>query len=142
MGHVIRLLLGIALVAGSGALSVRAADAPAEKKEESKVPQIAGANPAWDLKSVEEKFTVIKAGIADNGAVYFLLELKEDMKSTPPYRVEFIDAEGVKYLTTAARCDPNTGKKEDRVRLVFHGYFPATDKAVWAKAVTVKVIEE
>jgi hypothetical protein len=144
MRNVIRLILGTALIAGPATLSLRAEDPPADKKGDTKAdsPQVPGVTAKWDLSSVQEKFTVIKAGLTDDGAIYFLLELKEDMKTTPRYLVQFIDSDGVKFAVTYASCQPNSGQKGDKVRLFFTGYAPKNEKATWSKTVLVKVVEQ
>ena len=131
------------LSAGSGA--GRTAFAADEKKEEKKLelPKLPkGSNPKWDFESVEEKFTIIKGGINDNGWVYFLLELKENIASSPSYKVVFTDSDGVKIYTADTSWNPDKGKKGDRVRMAIVGVAPASTKDTWVKAVKVKFVAD
>jgi hypothetical protein len=144
----IRPLAGLALLAitfafaAGGADRRASADEPKEvKKDEKKIelPKLPeGSKPKWDFEALEEKFTIVKGGINDKGSVYFLLELKQDMTSTPRFDVIFLDSDGVKFYKTVASCDPSNGKKGDRVRLIFIGAAPASAKETWIKAVAVR----
>ena len=154
MVRTIRLFAGIAFLATVAlfveSVAVRTASAADDKKEDVKkedkkkedkkieMPKLPeGSNPKWDFEAVEEKFTIVKGGINDNGQVYFLLELKEDMASIPPYNFVFTDSDGVKIYKTYTSCDPNKGKKEDRVRMAIIAADPSR-KDIWVKAVKVK----
>ena len=111
-----------------------------KKLEMPKLPE--GSNPKWDLEAVEEKFTIVKGDVGKDGYVYFLVELKEDMATTPQYEVVFSDSDKVKYSTTVAFCDPAKGKKGDRVRITLAGFQPTERKDLWIKAVKVQFVEE
>jgi hypothetical protein len=117
-------------------------DKKSDKKEEKKkleLPKLPeGSKAKWDFEALEEKFTIIKGGINEIGAVYFLLELKEDMTNIPQCDVNFIDGDKVKFETCGAACTPAKGKKGDRVRLELQNFAPARAKDVWLKATTVK----
>ena len=150
MVRTIRSFAGLAFVASAvlfaGSGFVRTASAADDKKEDVKkedkkivMPKLPeGSNPKWDFEAVEEKFTIVKGGINDNGQVYFLLELKEDMASIPQYNFVFTDSDGVKIYTTNTSCDPNKGKKGDRVRMKIIAADPESRKDIWVKAVKVK----
>ncbi len=149
----IRFFAGLAFITSAVILSIgtsptafadddKKSDKKVEKKklEMPKLPE--GSKPTWDYESVEEKFTIVKGTMNDEGSIYFLLELKEDIATTPTYKVIFTDDEGVKFKNTTAGCYPNNGKKGDRVRLTFVSYAPAQNKDVWIKAVKVQIVAQ
>ena len=111
-----------------------------KKLEMPKLPE--GSNPKWDLEAVEEKFTIVKGDVSKDGYVYFLVELKEDMATTPQYEVVFSDSDKVKYKMCFAYCEPSKGKKGDRVRLVLSSYKLTEYKDSWIKAVKVQIVEK
>ena len=150
----LRIFAGVAFLAavvlyavgGAGRTAFAADEPKAEKKEDKKfeLPKLPeGCNPKWDFEAIQEKFTIVKGSLNEGGQIYFLLELKEDMASTPTYEVVFIDKEGVKYYKTTTLCDPNKGKKGDRVRMKLFGESPPADrKDRWVQAITVRFVAE
>lgn len=128
-------------VIGAGQTAFAGDDDPKPAKKEEKkleMPKLpVGSNPKWDFEALQEKFTLVKGGNDENQYVAFLLELKEDMVTTPNYDVSFIDKDGVKFTKTFASCAPATGKKGDRVWLSISGT-PSSNKETWVKAVKVQ----
>ena len=109
MVRTIRFFAGVAFLAsalfagsGTGPMAFAADKKKEDKKlEMPKLPE--GSNPKWDFEAVEEKFTIVKGTVNENGKISFLLELKEDLASTPSYEVVFTDSCGVKFYKTNGR---------------------------------------
>ncbi len=122
-------------------------DKKSDKKEEKKkleMPKLPeGSKAKWDFEAVEEKFTIIKGGINEEGLISFLVELKEDITQTPYYKVVFIDSDKVKFDKSFASCKHNSGKKGDRVRLLIGTHAPGgSGKDTWVKATTAQFVVE
>jgi hypothetical protein len=95
----------------------------------------------WDVKAIEDRYTIIRCEINNKRQISFLLELKEDSDQViGSGTFDLYDKDGVKVLSRGFSFTPNMGKKGDRVRATMNGTIGAVDRDEWVKAVKLKVV--